>query len=239
MMINLDSICLAEEGAWVNLESCYMNNLSDVFNQAVLKIGMDKLELPIFYNAPNGVRFEIGGLEPIYLDTLSENLVSNPAYVDSAFERARAIYQGLPCEPNLLRIDGYPGEKDAQEIVDDVCRYTELPLPQEQVIKAIQDENDTEEHFNQLQLYWDLSAIKFQPDKLLREIIKGDIGGCMELVSSTYLVDSRNFVLFHLYDDRGLDVVAANKESLRPLYKNFNAWILDYDRERIDLVFKE
>jgi hypothetical protein len=109
-----------------------MDNLSDAFNQTVLKIGMDKLESPIFYNAPIGIRFEIGGQEPIYLSTSSE-----------------------------------------------------------------------------------------------------------KLVSSTYLIDSHSTILFHLYDDRGLDVVAANKESLRSLYERFNVWILDYDRKKIDLLFKK
>jgi hypothetical protein len=228
-----------EEGASMNLENCHMDNLSDAFYQTVLKIGMDKLEPPIFYHAPNGIRFEIGGSEPIYLDTSSEDLVSNPAYIDAAFERAKSIYRGLPHEPNLLRIDGYPDEKSTQEIIDHICKYTELPLPHEQVMETIPDEDEIGEYFNQLQLYWDLSAIKFQLDKLLREIIKGDIGGCKELVSSTYLIDSHNFILFHLYDDRGLDVVAANKELLRPLYESFSAWILDHDRKKIDLVFKK
>jgi hypothetical protein len=223
----------------MNLENCHMDNLSDAFYQTVLKIGMDKLEPPIFYHAPNGIRFEIGGSEPIYLDTSSEDLVSNPAYIDAAFERAKSIYRGLPHEPNLLRIDGYPDEKSTQEMIDNICKYTELPLPHEQVIETIPDEDEIGEYFNQLQLYWDLSAIKFQPDELLREIIKGDIGGCKELVSSTYLIDSHNFILFHLYDDRGLDVVAANKELLRPLYESFNAWILDHDRKKIDLMFKK
>jgi hypothetical protein len=124
-------------------------------------------------------------------------------------------------------------------MIDNICKYTELPLPHEQVIETIPDEDEIGEYLNQLQLYWDLSAIKFQPDELLREIIKGDIGGCQELVSSTYLIDSHNFILFHLYDDRGLDVVAANKELLRPLYESFNAWILDHDRKKIDLMFKK
>jgi hypothetical protein len=33
--------------------------------------------------------------------------------------------------------------------------------------------------------------------------------------------------------------VAANKELLRPLYESFNAWILDHDRKKIDLMFKK
>jgi len=45
-------------------------------------------------------------------------------------------------------------------------------------------------------------------------------------------------MIYHLYDDRGCDVIASNKENLRPLYEELNDWILDYDREQIDTIFK-
>ncbi|MBU3146330.1 DUF3885 domain-containing protein [Clostridium sp. CF012] len=38
-------------------------------------------------------------------------------------------------------------------------------------------------------------------------------------------------------DDRGLDIVAHDKNTLMPLYQELNAWILDYDREQIDERF--
>ncbi|MED3931645.1 DUF3885 domain-containing protein [Priestia megaterium] len=39
-------------------------------------------------------------------------------------------------------------------------------------------------------------------------------------------------------DDRGCDVLASSKESIRFLYEEYNNWILDYDREEIDLLFR-
>ncbi|MCM3639930.1 DUF3885 domain-containing protein [Priestia aryabhattai] len=44
-------------------------------------------------------------------------------------------------------------------------------------------------------------------------------------------------MIFHLYDDRGCDILASNKESIRFLYEEYNNWILDYNREEIDLLF--
>nr|WP_243509273.1 DUF3885 domain-containing protein [Cytobacillus oceanisediminis] len=32
--------------------------------------------------------------------------------------------------------------------------------------------------------------------------------------------------------------MSSNKEDLFPLYKDLNDWILDYDREQIDKLFK-
>ena len=41
-----------------------------------------------------------------------------------------------------------------------------------------------------------------------------------------------------MYDDRGLDIVSADNETLRPIYNKHNDWILDYDREQIDRQFE-
>lgn len=44
-------------------------------------------------------------------------------------------------------------------------------------------------------------------------------------------------VVFHMYDDRGLDILAPRADVRRPLYEQFSDWVLDYDRERIDATF--
>lgn len=113
-----------------------------------------------------------------------------------------------------------------------------MPQPHEQVVKLFKwDEDD--DTLSQLQLYWDLERIWFTPDRLLQEVIKADIGGYNGFVSNVYFADTHNSILFHLYDDRGADLVAADIEILRPIYEKFNRWILDYDLEKIDAIFKQ
>lgn len=53
-----------------------------------------------------------------------------------------------------------------------------------------------------------------------------------------YFVNIDKKLIFHMYDDRGLDLISSNKETLRPIYNKHNAWILDYDRKRIDKQFE-
>jgi hypothetical protein len=36
-----------------------------------------------------------------------------------------------------------------------------------------------------------------------------------------------------MYDDRGLDMIAASSETLIPIYRTFNDWVLNSCRERI------
>lgn len=52
-----------------------------------------------------------------------------------------------------------------------------------------------------------------------------------------HLVDLDRASELHVYDDRGMDVQAANKDALVPILRQFDAWILDYDRPRIREAF--
>ena len=58
------------------------------------------------------------------------------------------------------------------------------------------------------------------------------------MTSSVYFICSDDNVLFHLYDDRGADLCAEKIESISHIYKKLSNLILDYDRERIDAIFK-
>jgi hypothetical protein len=53
-----------------------------------------------------------------------------------------------------------------------------------------------------------------------------------------YFLNLDRALIFHMYDDRGLDLIAGDRHTLRPLYEQFNTWLLDYDRPRMDLMFK-
>jgi hypothetical protein len=45
-------------------------------------------------------------------------------------------------------------------------------------------------------------------------------------------------VIMHMYDDRGLDMIAAELNILRPLYEIFSDWILENQRHRIAFRFR-
>ena len=87
--------------------------------------------------------------------------------------------------------------------------------------------------------YWRIPKGPVFLRKLFREIVcvEIDAAGLESLVFNVYFLNSQKNVIFHLYDDRGADVAAANKEILGPLYETCNGWILDHDRERIDRMF--
>lgn len=208
-----------------------MNELHNTFLETIGPLGMTQLETPIFYNAPIGISFEIGSTEKIYLKRGKINL----AYIEQAFNRVSKIYHHFPAS-DLLRIVIYPNERIYQQQLLDLNDFTNigLPLPKERVFENIILD---EEEYEQEHLYWELPSQEIDVDKLLTEIIKSDIGGFNELASAVYFINTKEKVLFYLYDDRGLDVVVEKAENLKSLYDEYHAWILDYDRDEIDIVF--
>ena len=189
--------------------------LAKRFEDILHKLGMAGLEHPLFYHAPVGIRFEIGGEEPIYLDRRAAKLKTNPAYVQGALDRAAAIYRGLPAVPDLLRIDG-PDEEPAESLLTVIRQRVGLPVPDEQ-LPAIELDEDGDAHA-QVQFYWDLSKINFQPELLLREIILGDIGGWNGFVSSVYggSDERRRFmdVVISQYDKEYLEALIRYNKAL-------------------------
>ena len=53
-----------------------------------------------------------------------------------------------------------------------------------------------------------------------------------------YFINIDKKLIFHMYDDRGLDIISADLETLRPIYKNHNDWILEFNRSEIDKQFE-
>jgi hypothetical protein len=51
------------------------------------------------------------------------------------------------------------------------------------------------------------------------------------------LVDVDREVMAYAYDDRGMDIVAVSASEIASLYVQFDAWLLDHDRDRMAAVF--
>lgn len=209
-----------------------LSSLKDKFSKTIKSIGFQKLVHPIFYNSEIGIRFEIGN--PKTNNYVGKTI--NPKYINEAFDRAITLYQNLPHPPDVLRIDMYPAEEvtpDHMITLENICDLG-LVQPLEIYDETVTDEDDS---FIRRHLYWDLTTTKINTDMLLREIILSDFGRISGLASNVYFINTQDNVLFHMYDDRGADVISADKELLRPLYEKYNSWILSYDKEQIDKTF--
>jgi len=55
----------------------------------------------------------------------------------------------------------------------------------------------------------------------------------------SFMTDFEAGVMLHVYDDRGMDVRALDRDAIEPLYRRFDHWLLDYDRPRMAAAFEQ
>ena len=53
-----------------------------------------------------------------------------------------------------------------------------------------------------------------------------------------YFVNRTRNIILHLYDDRGMDLIAATRDELQAIYDEYKSWILDYDETHIAETFE-
>ena len=61
--------------------------------------------------------------------------------------------------------------------------------------------------------------------------------GAPKISSGVFAIAADSKVIVHMYDDRGLDIVAAELNTLRSIYEAFDGWVLDNQRHRIAFRF--
>jgi len=192
--------------------------------------GVNSFKQPIFYSCHTGIRFEIG-----VGDAYDNDGTPSKEYIENALNRAMTIYNNGIKSSSILVWEVHPQNNEEKHNFQIIFQEKIASiLPQEECSQDIKADGNT---VKITQFYWDLEKSKIPMEKVFREIILGDLGGVQEFVSSVYLLDIENHVMLHLYDDRGLDIVAHDKNTLMPLYQKLNTWILDYDREQIDKIF--
>lgn len=52
-------------------------------------------------------------------------------------------------------------------------------------------------------------------------------------LAKNYIIDFQRGLILHVYDDRGMDLSAKSPELLRPVYEQFDEWLLDHARVRM------
>ncbi len=198
------------------------------FTQMIKNMGIQSVYGPIFYQARYGLRFEMGIGDPT-----DERFRIILTHFEEAIHRALSIYQAT--EPyDILRINVWLDSEHESEIPN---YFTSLGLPE-------CDESYIETHYSdgyEYQIkacYWDLRKLTFNWEQLFRDIVYTDFKEPHFLASNVFFLNPKAKILYHLYDDRGLDVVAIDKMTLQPIYQSYYTWLLDYDREAMKKVFE-
>lgn len=83
-----------------------------------------------------------------------------------------------------------------------------------------------------------LSPLAFNANRMFQAIANREQSGVPKIASGVYVIDPNSKLIMHMYDDRGLDIIATELDTLRPLFESFSDWILDNQRHRVDSRFR-
>ena len=76
-------------------------------------------------------------------------------------------------------------------------------------------------------------------EQILRAIMHRDFPSRQpRIVDRVYFVNQSRNIVLHMYDNRGLDIIAPQISDLSPIYEDHNDWLLAFDRPAIDQMFE-
>lgn len=101
--------------------------------------------------------------------------------------------------------------------------------------------NPTDDDPEAPELHW--RAFDLKGERMLRDMLIWNSIACEMSVGPkaavhSFLVNFERGLMIDVYDDRGMDVFATDPPAVLPIYQEFNSWLLDYDRPRMDPVMK-
>ncbi len=188
---------------------------------------------PLFYRYSTALRFELseGG------DALAQFLV--------AYRKAETIclyiFKHSPHITICLKFYGKASLVSSYSLFKRLAEAN-IRIPKPREMWAEKDDG-TNERMSDNEDYWYHSIIFNLPVTQLRNVlwcalvrdfgnIRPNPGGII------YLFDLPQHIMIWPYDDRGMDVAGPNRALLKKLYERFSDYLLDYDREAMDAIFR-
>ncbi|WP_188738501.1 DUF3885 domain-containing protein [Oceanobacillus neutriphilus] len=204
-----------------------------------MKLNFPDLELrpPLFYNWDISIRFELG------MDYNFEN----HSYLEGVYKRAIDLFKSIH-SPNdnmyiVVDVNHFGNHPSFSRKINVFSKYVKekavLYKLHKHTIPYIFPEDDENGTYrtDRFMLKCKTSDFKFIP--LIKAICNQDMGVRPGISHRIYFINMDKNTIFHIYDDRGCDLLAAAPETIRDIYEEYNEWILDYDRNEIDNAFKK
>jgi hypothetical protein len=197
------------------------------------------LSPPLFYGWNVSIRFELGD-PPIFR-------LNKEHYMERVYYRSLELFRALHDKEDevLLITNAYFADKPKNTVK--MLNLYRKYIKKKEPIRALRleilpdtdcDPDEAPDPRNNMYRYWTKCRIEdLNYSQLIRAICNHDVGIKPMIYHRVYFININKKTIFHIYDDRGCDVIASSREELMGIYKGFNDWILDYDRERINRVF--
>lgn len=198
-----------------------------------------ELRPPLFYNGDIGIRFKLGANYDY------NNIHENCPYLEGVYNRAIALFQSLHSKTDdiyiVVDVNDYADGETFKHKLNIFSKYvkekSDLFKLQKNTIPYVFPEDDEDGLYktHRFTLKCKVSDLKYIP--MLKAICNQDMGIKPSIFHRVYFINVNKNTIFHIYDDRGCDVLAIAPDTIRDMYHTYNDWILDYDRKKIDKVF--
>jgi len=203
------------------------------FNKYITKeFNVLNISKPVFYNFPIAIRFELGNPKE-----MSEHI-----YMQQVYKRSLILFEEIFNENQtfyiLIHTNKDVNDKKTPRIFEKFLKnknlkynlsYNSLPY--------VYDADDKDWETSQFLLKCTKKDLYYK--QLLKAIanVDTDLSPKIDFSNECYFINVEKGIIFHIYSDKGLDIVGKSTESIQELYLNYNNWILDYDRNQIDELF--
>ena len=190
------------------------------------------LQKPVFYNWPFGLRFDLQGLPSKGADSRRPVLERATALFEAVFaptDRVLVLVRDYKYRRRKIRFGNYL-HRQIRGLVRAELAHTTARLPDLYPPAIV---------FNHEFLRLPAHRIAHRP--VLAAIAREHFPSRSRRVREApelYFLNLDQSLILHMYDARGLDLIAGNPQALRPFYERFHAWLLAYDRDQMDLMFK-
>ncbi|WP_298537942.1 DUF3885 domain-containing protein [uncultured Algibacter sp.] len=205
----------------MNLKTEYLDFLKDNFNGLEIK-------MPLFYNWDLGLRFDLQKEFTNPVDT------DNDDYFSEVYHRAKKLFE-FCFEPNdtvYLSVFSYKWRKQRIKKSNFIFKLLKSDSKTEYVFDKVANRYEPNEKWNRLLIKEDIKNINV--DNLIIGLCNTGFPTMRPCIrEEVYLMNIDKKLIFHIYDDRGLDILATDKKLLNGIYDRFDEWILNYDREKI------
>jgi Domain of unknown function (DUF3885) len=200
----------------------YQCRISQVFGTKVFEGG-------IFYLYHQSLRVELSGSRP-YIKMFLRAYERSKAIIDFGLGDLETItvclsfYGGAPLVSNLS--------------VFRSLHSCGINIPKTAEIWQQQEKHAFDEDWDLIKTFICFDIESTQIDLFLWGLLANELGIRPRSITHLYLFDLDRQILFHPYDDRGMDIIGKNKALLKQIYLKFNDWLLDYDRQVMDQSFQ-
>ncbi|WP_373600704.1 DUF3885 domain-containing protein [Paraclostridium bifermentans] len=216
-----------------------MKSIESLENYMKVNLPNLTISMPLFYNSEIGIRFEIGDSNIDYFEEKTKYM--NGVYMKSIvlFEEVFNPNTDIYIVVNASRwIDDEIDENKEKEKLHKYIKNKELYNTIEGIkLSYIYKDNDDEDESITFRYCLDCKLKDIKYRELLKSIGNQDMGIKPSFYDEVYFINKNENIIYHLYDDRGLDIVSSKAASIKHIYDKYNKWILDYDRKRINKTF--